>query len=411
MKKVFITGLGVIFPGGENVEQLWQKLLGEPYDPVKGFAEFSDRINNRYIFSCSDTLPEFAQPQTTSDSLNQKAVGRSHQLALGAVYQAIKDAALQPTDLRLAGLSVGTTMGDESALEDSRETQAAAQQKIDTSEMDHTEANALLQFPFELSAMIAEQFKLFGPNLTISNACTSGLYGIDLAAEKIRTGEADIMLAGGVESSSRIVLSCFNRLGALDEGQCRPFDEARNGTVLGEGAAFVVLESAESVERRQATTYGEYKASGWSCDAHQPTAPEPSGVQIERALLQALNDSGLRADDIDCILPHGTGTPLNDALEAQVLNKIFASNENKPAVTAIKSRLGHSGGASGAFSVLVACLMLKHQLVPTTAHLKNLTDGFALPIPTQQPLQRDINQVLVNAYAFGGNNISVVVGR
>ncbi|WP_444997950.1 beta-ketoacyl-[acyl-carrier-protein] synthase family protein [Aliikangiella sp. IMCC44359] len=385
MSKVFITGIGVVFPGGNNAEQLWQYMLEEATQPVKGFDIFSDRIANRYIFSCED--------------VNEKnSHGRTEELAMNAVHQAIKDSQLGDEIKLRGGLSIGTTMGDESELESSR--------------FEDGFENAKKDFPFQMSSTIASSFGLCGPNLTISNACTSGLYAIDMAAESIRRGDADLMIAGGVESSSRIVLSCFNRLGALDEGKCRPFDTERKGTVLGEGAAFVVLESEESMLKRgYKNYYCEYKASGWSCDAHQPTAPEPGGEQIERALREALTSSDIKADEINCILPHGTGTPLNDALEVSVLTKIFGGNEKLPYVTAIKSRLGHSGGASGAFSIVVACLIFKHKLLPTTVNLESKESSFEFPIPIDEPIHLDAHNILVNAYAFGGNNISVVVGR
>lgn len=384
MNRVYITGIGAVSPVGSNIARYWQSLLEETTTANQIFDEFSDRIDNRHCYTC----PEYLE-------LNDMGGGRTQQLALNAIAEAIQDAGLESFSKQHGGVVVGTTMGDEPLLETLREKNISA-----------------CDFPFQISASIAKRFGLYGPNLTISNACTSGLYGIDLAANAIRRGETHLMIAGGVESASRIVISCFNRLGALDEGVCKPFDETRKGTVLGEGAAFIVLESEEHMKNRDhAGMYCEYKGSGWSCDAHQPTAPEPSGEQIERALCESLASSKLRSGDIDCILPHGTGTPLNDSVEALVLTKQFGKNKKLPIITAIKSKLGHSGGASGAFSIVTACLILKHKCIPPTAHLKNKSTTFTLPIPVDIPLKQEINNILVNAYAFGGNNISVVLSK
>lgn len=387
MTRVFITGLGVVSPVGGSVTDYWRSMLERSIAPSQGFGEFSDRIDNRYMYTCHESV-SFEAP-----------CGRTEALALDAVEQAIGDARLGEISLLRGGIALGTTMGDESLLETAR----AKFGDPDSLRSD---------FPFQVTATLAQKFGLCGPNVTISNACTSGLYGIDLAASAIRQGEADLMIAGGVESASRIVLSCFNRLGALDDELCRPFDVDRKGTVLGEGAAFVVLESEEHMRRRgKKDAYCEYKGSGWSCDAHQPTAPEPSGEQIERALRESLVSSGIVPDQVDCILPHGTGTPLNDTVEAAVLTRVFGNNMNPPVLTAIKSKLGHSGGASGAFSVVTACLILKHARVPATANLKTRDKAFSLPIPMDVPLNQEIKTILVNAYAFGGNNISVTLSR
>lgn len=414
--RVLITGIGVVSPVGDNASEYWSNLLQAALPPSQGFKDLADRIANRYMYMCSEAGDGGMSPQPETG-------GRTLQLSVRAVTEALGDAGLMssttptqghaaqnahatahahaisptPTTMRRsrAGVTVGTTMGDESLLEAARSRQ---QPRGD--------------YPFQVSAALAERMGLCGPNLTISNACTSGLYAIDLAAAAIRSGEADVMLAGGVESASRIVLSCFNRLGALDDGVCRPFDQGRKGTVLGEGAAFVVLESEQHLRQRMpdARAYAEYLGSGWSCDAHQPTAPEPGGVQIERALRASLTASALPPEAIDCVLPHGTGTPLNDSVEAAVLARVFGGNPQLPVLTAIKSKLGHSGGASGAFSLVTACLMLRHARVPPTANLKQRDQAFTMPMPVDAPVELPVRHVLINAYAFGGNNITAAVG-
>ena len=382
MTDVFITGLGVVSPVGNTTDAYWQSLLSDGTSPEIVYDQLEDRIPNRYVYMHKERYE------------NLDCEIRSTRFCSDAVSQALAEAGLSdPTDFR-CGVMVGTTMGDEHH----------------PTELD--EAAAAQAFPFQISAKLAQEFGLYGPNLTVSNACTSGLYCIDLAAAAIRRGEADIIVAGGVESASEIVLSCFNRLGALDDGLCRPFDKKRQGTVLGEGAAFVVLESAESVARRKHRhIYGVYKGSGWSCDAYQTTAPAPDGEQIMRALEEALQSSEVSANEIQCVLPHGTGTPLNDSLEMQVLDQMFGESAEPPTLTAIKSRLGHSGGASGAFSVLTACLILQNGKIPTTVNLDDPESALSIPVSLVEPTELKPDNILVNAYAFGGNNISIVLGQ
>lgn len=384
MNRVFITGLGVVSPIGSSVPDYWQSMLQESKLPDQVLSDLSQLIDNRYIYTCQD----FSNSESTG--------GRTQVIAIDAVAQAISDSGLEGPQLN-GGVLAGTTLGEEPLLERSRlESKSGCSRK---------------DYPFQLSAAIAQRFGWCGPNMVVSNACTSGLYSIDIAANAIRHGDAELMIAGGVETVSRVVLGCFNRMGALDKGACRPFDVDRNGTVLAEGAAFLILESEEHINRRGFTdVYCEYKGSGWSCDAYQPTAPEPGGEQIEKALRDCLESSSVEAEEVDCIIPHGTGTPLNDAVEAKILTNVFGKNTKLPVLTAIKSKQGHSGGASGAFSVVTACLILRDSMIPPTANLKHRDDSFALPIPVEAPLKQRTKNVVVNAYAFGGNNISVMLG-
>ncbi len=386
MHRVLVTGLGVVSPFGSDLSEYWHHLLRERTSPRPTFEELADRVPNRLIFVC----PPVSGASGRGDA-------RAFAMAHHAVAQALLDAGLEPEATGLdTGVVVGTTMGEEARLEAARTSGSPA----------------ATEYPFQIAAQLASEFEFAGPNHTISNACTSGLYAIDLAAEAIRNGEADVMVAGGVEAASRIVLACFNRLGALDPERCRPFDKERAGTVLGEGAAFVVLESEASWKRRDGRRpYSEVKGSGWSCDAHQPTAPEPDGEQIARALREALAAARTSAAEVGCVLAHGTGTPLNDAVESSILHQVFGEAGRPPAVTAIKSKIGHSGGASGAFALLTGCLILRHGEIPPTDNLVNREEGLSLRIPVGAPLAERVANVVVNAYAFGGNNISIVLGQ
>jgi 3-oxoacyl-(acyl-carrier-protein) synthase len=207
-------------------------------------------------------------------------------------------------------------------------------------------------------------------------------------------------------------VACFNRLGALDPERCRPFDAARRGTIFGEGAALMVLESESHARSRGWDRhYGVIEGTGWSCDGHHATAPEGEARQVVRAMKTALTEAEVEPEDVGCVIPHGTGTPLNDVVESRALHQALGpAAENLP-VYSLKALLGHTGGAAGAFGLLTAALILDRGVIPPNMPLDEPDPECALELPAGEPLAAEPEHVLVNAYAFGGNNISVVVGR
>ncbi|OMI33882.1 beta-ketoacyl synthase N-terminal-like domain-containing protein, partial [Streptomyces sparsogenes] len=262
-----------------------------------------------------------------------------------------------------------------------------------------------------------------------SNACAASGYALSLAADLIRSGEADVVVAGGSEAYSRVGLACFNRLGAIDPERCRPFAADRRGTVFGEGAAVLVLESAEHARRRGVkTVYARLAGTGWSCDAHHATAPEPGGAQIERAMREALREAGALPDPgtagaatgpgavpggaeagrLGFVVPHGTGTELNDVVEVRTLAAVLGAAAPLTPLYSLKALLGHTGGAAGAFAALAAALVLHHGTLPPNVPVGALDPECEAPLPTA-PTPVTAPYGLVNAYAFGGNNVSLVL--
>jgi 3-oxoacyl-(acyl-carrier-protein) synthase len=216
------------------------------------------------------------------------------------------------------------------------------------------------------------------------------------------------MLVGGSEAVSRVALACFNRLGAVDPQWCRPFDRGRKGTVMGEGAAVLVLESADHLRQRGGRCYARAEGWGWSCDGHHATIPEPSGRAATLAVTHALADAGLGPDAIDAVLAHGTGTELNDLVESKVLAEALGPRCPTVPVCALKGKLGHSGGAAGAFQCLTACLVLAHGVLPPTGNVPELDPRCPLLLP-DRPLTGAFRHILMSSYAFGGNNVSLIV--
>ncbi len=263
------------------------------------------------------------------------------------------------------------------------------------------ELTGLQWYPYDTQGLLAERLALQGPGLTVSTACAAGAYAVAMGAEMIRAGEAEVVLVGGTEAVSRPAVGAFLRLGSAEPGPCRPLDTDRAGTVYGEGAAFLVLESAAHARGRGASPYARVLDSGWSCDAFHETAPDPEGTQ-------ALHRSGLGRGDVGAVLCHGTGTPANDAVESRTTAALLGPRTPEVPVTAIKASLAHSG-AAGAFSCLTAALVLRDGAVPPVGTLRELDPACELRVVREAPQASAGSAVLVNAYAFGGNNISVAI--
>ncbi|MFE6776497.1 beta-ketoacyl-[acyl-carrier-protein] synthase family protein [Streptomyces sp. NPDC057702] len=386
---VVITGLGVVSPLGNHPREYWDRLLrGEV--PVRPLAAPGTAVDGTHTYPVTDTPPAAPHPGG--------APGRASTFALAAAADALRDAGLDgagPEVLDGVGVCVGTGNGDSDLREAERE--------------GRRELTGLQWYPYDTASLLAERLALHGPGLTVSTACAAGAYVVAMGAEMIRSGEAEVVLVGGTEAVSRPAVGAFLRLGAAEPGPCRPFDADRAGTVYGEGAAFLVLESATRARARGAEPYARVLDSGWSCDAFHETAPDPEGTQALRAVREALHRSGLDRQEVGAVLCHGTGTPANDAIESRTTATLLGPRTPEVPVTAIKASLGHSGGAAGAFACLTAALVLRDGLVPPVGTLRRLDPACDLRVVRDAPRASAGSAVLVNAYAFGGNNISVAL--
>lgn len=393
-RRVVITGLGVINALGYCTSEFWHQMLFGRAEPAPYPGNI--RTGSGEPLLCYPVV-DFAE--AGSDEVSQPRVAL---LGLHAAQMALADAGLHPTNpvrLDRFGIAVGSAMGAYDVLE---------AHQVAESELTLAESFAFSR----VGAMLAHTFQAGGPNLTVSTACAASGYGISLAHEAILEGRADVMLTGGYDARTQVLAGCFHRLGALDSQGCRPFDRQRKGTVFGEGAALLVLEAADhAAARGHSHIYGEILGTGWSCDGFHVTAPEPAGTMIERSMRLALLDAGLAPHDIDCVLVHGTGTPLNDATEGQALVRLFGDHLPNLTVTATKSKVGHLGGAAAALSCATAMLMLEHGLIPPTANLVEVDERCGVVPLTGSPRQAPVRTVMINAYAFGGNNISLIVGK
>lgn len=264
--------------------------------------------------------------------------------------------------------------------------------------------------PFRLAEELAAELGLFATVHDVANACAAGAYALGIAADLVRAGEADVVIAGGADPYSRVALGCFNRLGAVDPERCRPFERDRSGTVFAEGAGVLVVESADHARARKALSLDAVRLTGvaWSCDADHPTAPRSDGEQVARAMREAVGDA---AHEVGCVVPHGTGTRLGDVLESRALHRVLGERTARVPLYSLKALLGHSGGASAALAAVAAVLILRHGVVPPNVPLEEQDPECEVLLPQGEgvPLPATARRVLVNACGFGGNNASLVL--
>ncbi|MFE5122237.1 beta-ketoacyl-[acyl-carrier-protein] synthase family protein [Streptomyces sp. NPDC056669] len=406
MDDVLVTGLGALSPLGTGVDAFWRGMHAADTAPVRVPDPLAHMDHPLMYLVPEADLPDGPVEQ---DGL---PLGRGSQFALAAAREAVADAGLAALpgpdasgatgaglDPRRVAVALSTGMGDTDLHEGWW-----------TGEPPESGRWAPA---FPLASVVGGWFGAQGVNTCVSNACAASGYALSMAADLIRSGEADVVIAGGAEAYSRVALGCFNRLGAIDPERCRPFAAERRGTVFGEGAAVLVLESASHARARGArTVYGRLAGAGWSCDAYHATAPEPSGEQIERAMRVALREAGAGAGaesgsgELGFVIPHGTGTALNDVVESQVLDALAP----RTPLYSVKALIGHTGGAAGAFAALAASLVLHHKTLPPNVPIGTPDPECAVPLAYgSAPMTGAYG--LVNAYAFGGNNISLVFGE
>ncbi|OPF82742.1 3-oxoacyl-ACP synthase [Streptomyces antioxidans] len=412
MDDVLVTGLGALSPLGAGVDAFWRGMHKADTAPARVPDPLAHMDRPLMYLVPEADVPDGPEEQ---DGL---PLGRGSRFALAAAREAVADAGLtaplEPSalpeayaaggglDPRRVAVALSTGMGD-TDLHEGWWTGG------------EPPASGRWAPAFPLASVVGGWFGAQGVNTCVSNACAASGYALSVGADLIRSGEADVVIAGGAEAYSRVALACFNRLGAIDPERCRPFAADRQGTVFGEGAAVLVLESAAHARARGArTVYGRLAGAGWSCDAHHATAPEPSGEQIERAMRGALREAGAGPEsgsgsgpgELGFVIPHGTGTELNDVVESRVLGGLTP----RTPLYSVKALIGHTGGAAGAFAALAASLVLHHGTLPPNVPVGELDPECAVPLPSgSTPLTGAYG--LVNAYAFGGNNVSLVFGE
>lgn len=262
---------------------------------------------------------------------------------------------------------------------------------------------------FSQGVHVAEEGEAFGGVFTISNACASGTNAIGFASNEIRRGTADVALAGGYDTMCEFTFAGFNSLQAITTTLCRPFDLRRDGLVLGEGAAVLILEEMESAKRRGGPILAEIAGYGESSDAYHITRPDPTAAGASLAIERALKDAGCAPADIDYINAHGTATSFNDAMEAKAIREVFKDHAKTVPVSSIKSAVGHILGGAGAIEAVISILAMNESILPPNINYSTPDPECALNIVDRPGQRHNIERVLSNSFGFGGANAALVI--
>jgi 3-oxoacyl-[acyl-carrier-protein] synthase II len=400
--RIVVTGLGVVTSIGIGREQFWKELLAgrSGVGPVAAFdtsdfpvhlgAEVKNFEPERYVFNRASAR-----------------IGRASQFAIAAARLAVLDAGLPIVDSEAdeIGIVIGTTSGEPRVIERFDDHYVAG----DLEKIGH---NFISTYPCSvLSTNVACELGLGGEVVTIPTACAAGNHAIAYAFDALRSGKAQVMLAGGADSFSRITYTGFARLGAIAPQLCQPFDLNRKGMIPGEGAAFLVLERLEHAQVRSARLYAEVAGYGLSCDANHMTAAHPQAQGGARAIEIALKSAEVDPRHVDYISAHGTGTPTNDRLETIAIKRVFGDYAHRVPISSIKSMLGHTMGAASAIESVACVLAIADGCIPPTINLLNADPECDLDFVPLVSRSCKVDVALNNAYAFGGNNSSVVFAR
>ncbi len=389
-----VTGIGVVTAIGTNYDEFWNALMTgrTGVHPVRSFdtSPFPAHIGCEVS---ADLVPISADPK----------VGRAARLGVIAARQAVQAAALDGSELQDVGLIVGTTMGEACWIE----AWSPDQFRGEPAQMPAQEL--LRSGPDQIGTDVARILGLGGPVSAVAAACAAGNYAIGRAADLIRLGRVDKLLAGGTDAFSRVAFMGFAQLGALAAEACRPFSVDHDGIVIGEGAAMLLVESLTSARARGARILAEVSGFGLSCDAYHIVSPLPDGSGARRAIQSALADAGMHPAQIDYICAHGTGTVANDRAEVAAVRGVFG--EHIVPMSSIKALTGHAMGAASAIEAVACIAALQHQVIPPTWNWTAPDPECAWDVVPNVPRPAKLQAVLNNAYAFGGNNASVIFSR
>ena len=386
-RRVAVTGLGVVAPCGLGKEAFWNGLLGPGLNGVGRSVEIDGW----------DSTPYYDSPK------DARRADLSEQYAIAAATEAMAQAGELSADPTRIGTIFGTGVGGIHTLE---EQIAIRLEKGDRRVSPFLVPMMMANAP---GAAVSMRFGLRGPNETICTACAAGTHALNYAARLIAWGLADAVVTGGTEhAGTPTSLASFGNMTALSSsGTSRPFDADRDGFVMGEGAAAMVLEEWDAAVGRGATILGEILGGGSNADAHHITAPSPGGVGAIRCMGLALEDAELQPGDIKQINAHGTSTPLNDAAEAAAITQVFG--DGSVPVVSTKGVTGHALGAAGALEAAAVLLSMEHRLIPPTANTKVLSDDMTLDVVIGEPRSWEPGPTLSNNFGFGGHNGSVII--
>lgn len=382
-RRVAVTGVGVVAPCGIGTDAFWDGLL-RPAQPGERRVEGFD-------------------PSGWFGPKEARRTDRFAQFAVAAAAMALDDAGTVEADPDRCGVIIATGVGGLQTLED----QILVREQKGPNRV--SPFLVPMMMPNAGSASVSMRFGWRGPCETIATACAAGTHAVGNAARLVASGTCDAVLAGGSEAAITVTaLAGFGNMTALSgSGTSCPFDPRRDGFVMAEGAAVLVLEELELARARGARIYAEVTGSASTADAHHITAPEPSGSGAVRCMELAIADAGLAPADIRHINAHGTSTPLNDAAEAVAINKVFGAPG--PPVTSTKGITGHALGAAGALEAAAVVLSIDRRLIPPTMGTEQVDPQIELDVVLAEPRPWDPGPSLSNSFGFGGHNGCLVI--
>lgn len=383
-RRVVVTGLGVVGPCGIGRDAFWAGLLGPQPEGHRLVHDFD--------------------PTVWLGPKEARRTDRFAQMAIGAAEMALEQSGSVGADPDRSGVIIATGVGGLSTLEEQ------IQIRLEKGEKRVSPFLVPMMMANAGAASVSMRFGWRGPCETIVTACAAGTHAVGYATRLIQWGVCDAVMTGGAEASiTPTALAGFGNMTALSpDKRSMPFDKDRNGFVIAEGAAVLVLEEREAALARGAMILGEIMGSASTADAHHITAPSPDGSGAVRAMELALADAGMKPSDIAHINAHGTSTPLNDAAEAEAIAKVFGTPG--PPVTSTKGITGHALGAAGALEAAAVLLAFEHGQIPPTAGLTNLDPEMTIDVVQGGPRDFTPGPSLSNSFGFGGHNGCLVIG-
>jgi len=411
LKRVVITGIGAVTPLGNSAPETWQALVSGK----NGIAPITAFDASLFKTQFAGEVKDF-DPTAVIDRKEARKMDRYSQFSVCVADEALRDSGLdlEKEDRSRVGVIWGSGMGG---------LQSTESEIIDFAKGDGVPRFNPFMIPKAIPSIAAGQisirFGLGGPSFSVSTACSSSSHAVGSAFDQIRLGHADVLLTGGADADVTVTgIGGFNSLHALSTRNdspataSRPFSKSRDGFVLGEGAACLIMEEYEHAKARGAKIYAEIIGVGMTSDAYHMTAPDPEGKGAERVMRLAIKDAGLQSDDIDYINTHGTSTPLGDVTEVKAIQRVFGDHVYDMNLDSTKSMTGHLIGATGAVEALACIMALKDGIIPPTInHDPEDVDeeiDYRINFTFDKAQKRDIRYALSNTFGFGGHNACLV---
>ena len=418
MRRVVVTGLGMVTPLGSGVEHTWSRLIAGDSGASKVTAFETEDLACR--IACSIPLGDGTEgtfnPDKWMEPKEQRKVDPFIVYAMAAAGEALEDAGWAPktdADQHATGVLIGSGIGGIGGIYDASITlHEKGPRRISPFFIPGRIINLA-------SGQVSIAHGLKGPNHAVVTACSTGAHAIGDAARLITLGDADVMVAGGAESPvNRLALAGFAACRALSTGfnedptrASRPYDKDRDGFVMGEGAGIVVLEEYEHAKARGAKIYAEVVGYGLSGDAYHITSPSPDGDGAFRCMSAAVKRAGIDASEIDYINAHGTSTPMGDELELKAVERVLGPAAAKASMSSTKSAIGHLLGAAGSVEAIFSVLAIRDGVLPPTLNLDNPSVETAIDLVPHEAKRKRVDVVLSNSFGFGGTNASLVMRR